>query len=69
MSKFNVKEKTNMLYSAIYQSPLGKIVLLSDEKALLGLWFNNQKNYGAHYDLAAAKKSKSRPIRLAINWL
>ena len=52
-----------------YQSPLGELVILSDETYLLGLWFKNQKYFAANYDLKQAKNSKSNPINLAIEWL
>lgn len=31
---------------AKYQSPLGQILIASDEQGLVGLWFTNAKNYG-----------------------
>lgn len=34
-----------MLYKSYYNSPLGKITLLSDEKNLRGLWIEGQKHY------------------------
>ena len=36
-----------MFYSAIYQSPVGQITLASDGEALVGLWLENQKYFGA----------------------
>lgn len=35
-----------MEYIHYYNSPLGKITLASDGKALLGLWFDGQKYFG-----------------------
>lgn len=36
-----------MTYTAIYDSPLGAILLAADEIGLTGLWFEDQKYYGA----------------------
>ncbi|GKT04312.1 methylated-DNA--[protein]-cysteine S-methyltransferase [Furfurilactobacillus entadae] len=58
-----------MLYQSHYQSPLGDIVLLSDEEALMGLWFADQKYYGAGFDLADVTVGQSAPIKQAMVWL
>lgn len=34
-----------MLYKSYYHSPLGKIILVSDEESLVGLWIEGQKYY------------------------
>lgn len=34
-----------MLYKTYYHSLIGKIILVSDEKNLIGLWIENQKYY------------------------
>ncbi len=34
-----------MIHTTYYDSPLGKILLASDEEGLIGLWFENQKYY------------------------
>ena len=34
-----------MIYTAHYNSPLGKILLAADKDGLIGLWFENQKYY------------------------
>lgn len=36
-----------MTYTAVYNSPLGEILLSTDEIGLTGLWFKDQKYYGA----------------------
>ncbi len=36
-----------MVYTAHYKSPLGGITMASDGEALVGLWFNGQKHFGA----------------------
>lgn len=58
-----------MLYTATYPSKLGDLILLSDEDNLLGLWFKDQKFFGAKYRLEDAEHLESRPIRLALDWL
>ncbi len=35
-----------MIYTSQYPSPLGDITLASDEKSIIGLWFNGQRHYG-----------------------
>ncbi len=35
------------VYTAQYDSPLGKITLACNEDAIIGLWFNDQKHFGA----------------------
>lgn len=34
-----------MQYTAVYQSPMGEILLAADEAGLTGLWFEGQKYY------------------------
>ena len=36
-----------MMFTAHYQSPLGKILLAADEVGLTGLWFDRAKYYAA----------------------
>ena len=57
------------LYKEFFESELGTLTLLSDEKNLLGLWFNGQKYFGAGYDLNNAEVVVTRPIRQAQKWL
>lgn len=35
------------VYTAQYASPLGEITLACNEDAIIGLWFNDQKHFGA----------------------
>lgn len=35
------------IYTDQYASPLGTITLACDEEAIIGLWFNGQKHFGA----------------------
>ena len=57
------------LYQNFFESELGTLTLLSDEKNLLGLWFNGQKYFGAGYDLNNAEVVVTRPISQALKWL
>ena len=57
------------LYKEFFESELGTLTLLSDEKNLLGLWFNGQKYFGAGYDLNVAEVFATRPIKQALKWL
>lgn len=58
-----------MFYKNSYQSPLGKIELLSEDTAIVGLWFENQKYYGSDYDLATAITEDNPVIRATKAWL
>lgn len=40
-----------MLYQDHYQSPLGQLTLLSSKTSVLGLWFDQQAHFAAHYHL------------------
>ncbi|WP_429971753.1 methylated-DNA--[protein]-cysteine S-methyltransferase [Fructilactobacillus sp. Tb1] len=58
-----------MLTKNYYDSPLGKITLLSNAKNLLGLWFNDQKFYGGKYDLKKVEVGTTPIIEQAKKWL
>ena len=58
-----------MLHRAVFQSKLGDMILLSDEKALLGLWFADQKFFGANYQLGQADDVQNIPLKLTLRWL
>lgn len=49
-----------MLFQSSYSSPLGDIIILTNETHVLGLWFQNQKHFAAHYDLPA--QPSERPL-------
>lgn len=56
-----------MLYTDLFASPLGEILLVSDGEALCGLYFEGQKYYP---ELSEAKEEPSLPIfRSARAWL
>lgn len=58
-----------MLYQKNYQSPLGSLKLLSDETALLGVWFTDQKYFGAGYDLRTARLADTAILHATQQWL
>ncbi|MCC8029200.1 MAG: MGMT family protein, partial [Lachnospiraceae bacterium] len=39
-----------MQYVSHYESPIGRILLASDEAGLTGLWFEGQKYFAGHTD-------------------
>lgn len=58
-----------MLYKQEYASPLGTIILLSREEALVGVWFAGQKYVGAAYDLEAAVSKPTPVLTQTAAWL
>lgn len=57
-----------MKYISYYNSPLGKILLASDEIGLFGAWFKNQKYY-ADIDLGDAFSEENDTLNKAKKWL
>lgn len=57
-----------MKYISYYNSPLGKILLASDEIGLFGAWFENQKYY-ADIDLGDAFSEENDTLNKAKKWL
>ncbi|QGP75916.1 methylated-DNA--[protein]-cysteine S-methyltransferase [Tetragenococcus halophilus] len=58
-----------MLYKSKYASPLGNILILADNSFVLGLWFEDQKYYGASYSLEEAVYQENRVIKKVKEWL
>ena len=57
-----------MQYTATYPSPLGEILLASDDEGLTGLWFDQQKYYAQK--LAPEHVQKETPaIQQTLKWL
>ena len=55
-------------YVSYYESPLGLITLAASKEALIGLWFDKQKHFGA--TLKATPKLQERPVfKQAKEWL
>ncbi len=57
------------LFKTTYQSPLGKLLLLSSDANLLGIWFEGQNFFGANYRLDQANEQMVKPLKLATKWL
>lgn len=53
----------------LIQTPLGDMTLLTDEQAILGLWFNDQRYFGAHYELNAVHTGTSPVSRQVQRWM
>ena len=57
------------MYKTYYASPIGRILILTDANALLGLWLENQKYFGAGYDLEQAQQGETEVSRRVFAWL
>ena len=58
-----------MVYSSIYNSPIGKLTILCDESNVLGLWIKGQKYFGNNI-LEKAIVSNNQPILIQTKkWL
>lgn len=57
-----------MQYTSHYQSPIGDILLASDEIGLTGLWLEGQKYFARHLDKAHEEK-EAPPLEIAKQWL
>ena len=57
------------MYKTYYTSPIGRILILTDANALLGLWLENQKYFGAGYDLEQAQQGETEVSRCVSVWL
>ncbi|MBS7577108.1 MULTISPECIES: methylated-DNA--[protein]-cysteine S-methyltransferase [unclassified Enterococcus] len=58
-----------MLFRSMYISPLGNIEILCDEMNIKGVWFENQKYYGAKYKLTDIRNEENRIIKMVKDWL
>ncbi len=57
-----------MKYMSRYESPLGEVTLVADDKSLVGLWFIGQKNYMFNIDSDVKSEDNSILIE-AKEWL
>lgn len=57
-----------MFYTSYYSSPLGRILIASTDDALVGLWFEGQKNYGLVLGDGVEDK-ETEVIKEAKKWL
>lgn len=57
-----------MQWQTTYNSPVGEILLASDEQGLIGLWFKDQKYFGTTLQQACACGRKGH-LEEGIRWL
>ena len=58
-----------MLYSVDYESPVGKMTLASDKKALVGLWMEGQRYFGSSFQVEAFCHEIVPVLKNAVSWL
>ena len=58
-----------MLYSAEYESPIGKLTLVADEKALVGLWMEEQRHFGASLPNELLRQETNLILEETVSWL
>lgn len=58
-----------MYYSTYYKSPMGDILLVSDGKSIIGLWFSNHKYMDNEIPTDLIEKEDIQPIKEGLLWL
>lgn len=58
-----------MLYKSNYKSPIGNIMLVSDEKNLIGAWIEGQKDFGGKLNEELKENDNLEILKMAKNWL
>lgn len=58
-----------MDYISHYNSPLGRITMGSDGEALIGLWFDDQKHFGANLGMEQRQQNDLPIFELTRKWL
>lgn len=58
-----------MLYSVDYESPVGKLTLAADEKALVGLWMSGQRYFGSSLQVEMLCHEIIPVLGNAVSWL
>ena len=58
-----------MLYSVDYASPVGKLTLAADEKALVGLWMEGQRYFGSSLQVETMCHEIVPVLGNAVSWL
>ena len=58
-----------MDYISHYNSPLGRITMGSDGEALIGLWFDDQKHFGANLEKEQRQQDDLPIFDLTRKWL
>jgi len=57
------------VYVSLYASPIGKITLAANERAVTGLWLEGQKYFGAGTELENASRTSTAVLMQAEAWL
>ena len=58
-----------MIYSVDYESPVGKLTLAADEKALVGLWMSGQRYFGSSLQVETLCHEIIPVLGNAVSWL
>lgn len=58
-----------MYYCSVYNSPVGKLTIASNEDSIVGLWIDKQRYYMDVLSGKDYKEQETRAIYLAKNWL
>ena len=58
-----------MIYTSTYTSPIGDILLASQNNELIGLWFKGQKYYMNYLKEEIEEKNDEETLMKAKNWL
>ncbi len=58
-----------MYFSTDYSSPLGEMLIVSDGKAICGLWFYGQKHFKSSFDENLVERSDLTIFKKVAKWL
>lgn len=64
-----MQKGTNMYYATHYPSPLGDILLASNEEAIIGAWIEEQKYIGNTMPKGIVEKDDVTVLREGVKWL
>lgn len=57
------------MYKWTYQSPIGELIMVSDESHLVGLWFQDQKYVGGNFVLDTIETKLTKMNASVVSWL
>ena len=58
-----------MLLKNYIETSMGKLIILADNNYVRGLWFEDQKYMGSHYDISHIKVGDNNVIQEVGNWI
>lgn len=58
-----------MLVKGNYVSPLGELIILCDDEKVKGVWFSDQKYFGANYNLATVPTQETQLVKQVKKYL